>query len=114
MLEMFWWGFACIIIISVGISIILSFLKESIRIFKKFDKKTESFILRTLGILIGLFLISIANFYPFDIIPLTIRIMLGIIAGAHSELAYRWFLKTIEIWIKSKLHSLSNHEEKEK
>jgi hypothetical protein len=110
MLEMFWWGFACILIISVGISIILSVLKESIRFFKKFDKKIESSILRILGILIGVCLISAATFYPFDMIPLTIRIMLGIIAGAHSEPAYHWLLKTVEAWIKRRFHLPSNDE----
>jgi hypothetical protein len=100
--EMFWWGLASILIISVGISVALSIIKEIVRSFRKLPNKVEKLGLRLLGILLGVLILSFAQFYPFNLMPITITILLGMITGAHSELVYRWFLKALESWLKKK------------
>jgi asparagine N-glycosylation enzyme membrane subunit Stt3 len=103
LIEMFWWGSASLLIISIGISVLVSVSKESIRAFKKPNEKVEKIYLRALGMLAGGLILSFSSFFPFDTLPLTINVLLGIISGAHSELVYRWFLKFAESWIKKKV-----------
>lgn len=50
LVEMFWWGLACILIISVGISVTLSVIKEIVRAIYPLPDKVESSMLRFLGI----------------------------------------------------------------
>lgn len=107
--EMFWWGLASILIVSVGISVALSIIKEIVRSFRKLPDKVEKLGLRLLGILLGVLILSFAQFYPFNLMPITITILLGMITGAHSELVYRWFLKALESWLKKRfIHQEDN------
>jgi hypothetical protein len=111
LVEMSWWGLSCVLIVSVGISVILSVIKEVIRSFRKLPDTIETNLLRLIGIVIGSLLIGFADFYPFEIMPVMLRVFLGMIAGAHSELVYRWFLKAIEAWVKKKVRTLAYHED---
>lgn len=103
LVEMLWWMGASLLAISIGTSVIISFVKEIIRHWKKLKDKHEKLLLRLVAVIIATSIVGTATWYPFDTIPLVIKIFCGIAAGAHTEMIYQWVIKSVEHWLKKKL-----------
>lgn len=102
LVEMLWWMGASLLAISIGTSVIISFVKELIRHLVKLKDNHEKLILRLIAVIIASVVVGTATWYPFDTIPVVIKIFCGIAAGAHTEMIYQWVIKGVEHWIKKK------------
>lgn len=106
LIEMFWWGASCLLIISIGISIFLSVIKDLLK-----NIKNKNAIIKVIGIITGIFLLCISTFYPFNLIPILIKVILGMICGYYSDVSHIWVFILFKKWFENKLNINSKIEE---